>query len=261
MKRLVSRKSLKPLAGLLVGAAVLAGCAAAGDVSNPLERRLTWIDHISGGDIRRDCAAGEGVGRYRFVEYRNRAEQVRLYDLTPAVEGGTGSGAAMLRSHVLKARIDPTNWAIFSDPLKPWRGEVVESRLSGETAEAIRADARDGGLGDPPPVGRTLASRSFFWLVSACLEGQDFAFQVWEWPSEGYRDRAFADLLHEADATGVALNAPPEEEERILNPVNPRAGAMQSSADVYEHYDLTVEAEGVAIGRSYPERSQGPATD
>lgn len=257
MRRLAPLKPLKPLAALLVGAVVLAGCAAQGDVSNPLDRRLSWIDHISGGDIRRACAAGEGVGRYRFVEYRNRAEQVRLYDLTPSGEGA----AAVLRSHVLKARIDPTNWAIFSDPLRPWRGEIVESRLSSATAEAIRADARAGGLADPPPVGRTLASRSFFWLVSACLEGEGFVFQVWEWPSEGYRDRAFADLLHGADATGVALNAPPEQEGRIVNPVNPRAGAIQSSADVYEHYDLTVEAEGVAIGRTYPERSQGPAAD
>jgi len=249
--------AVKPIAVLLLGAVVLAGCASDGDLGDPVERRFTWVDHISGGDIRRACAAGEGIGRYRFVEFRNRAEQMRLYDLTPDPQGG-----AELRSHVLKTRMDPTAWPVFTDPLKPWRGEIVETRLSAETAEAIRADAHAGGLTDPPPAGRTLASRSFFWLVSACTAADGFAFQVWEWPSDGYRDRRFAELLHAADETGVALNEPPADLARIVNAVNPQAIATQSAARHFEHYDLTVEAEGVAIGRSYlPDPSRGPKDD
>eukprot|EP00752_Nemacystus_decipiens_P001154 g1154.t1 len=167
---------------------LLAACASGGDVSNPLERRLTWIDHVSGGDLRRACEAGDVSVRdaYRFVEFRDRAVQVRLYDLRPA---GDGSGDAVLRSHVLKATIDVKRWRVTDDILEPWRGRVAESRIDAATADAIRADARAGGLGAPPPVGRTLASRSFFWLASACLSdgagGQRFAFQVWEGGSPG----------------------------------------------------------------------------
>ncbi|MCR9218977.1 MAG: hypothetical protein NXI21_02005 [Alphaproteobacteria bacterium] len=243
-----------------VGAAaalLLAGCASGGDVSNPLERRLTWIDHISGGDLRRACAAGDASVRdlHRFVEFRDRAVQVRLYDLRPA---GDGSGDATLRAHALKAMIDVKRWRVTDDILEPWRGQVAESRIDAATADAIRADARAGGLGAPPPAARRLASRSFFWLVSACLPdgeaGQRFAFQVWEWPEPGYRTRPFADLLHAADATGVPLNPLPAEATRRVNRPDPKGwepGARQRS---FVHYDLIVTDAGVTIGRSYPPR-------
>ncbi|MEQ8604660.1 MAG: hypothetical protein RIB45_15205 [Marivibrio sp.] len=250
----ISPSTLAPAARLftlLLSAVIFAGCAGDGNVANPLDRRATWIDHISGGDIRRACAAGEAVGQRRFVEFRNRAEQVRLYNLTPAQDGG-----ALLQSHALTGGVRLNQWPAFTDVLDPWRGTIVESRLSAQQAAAIEADARAGGLLQPPPVGRKLASRSYFWLVSACTEGQGFALQVWEWPSQGYRERSFADLLHEADATGVPLNPPPKTAERIVNRLG---GGSVTGEETFPHYDLIVREDRVEIGRTYRNRGGNPA--
>jgi hypothetical protein len=230
---------------------ILAGCASDGSVSNPFERRATWVDYISGGDIRRGCEAGDPAaqGVYRFVEYRDRLDQVRLYDLRSPAEASDG---ALLRAHVLTGSTAVHRWRLFEDPLQPWRGDITEAPVDVETAAAIRADARAGGLAvRPPPEGRVLASRSYFWLVSACLPDEGFAFQIWEWPDEDYRTRRFAELLHAADATGVGLNRPPAQEERLRNPSVSRAWEPDRADSVFPDYDLIVTPNGVRMGQSY----------
>ena len=252
-----SASAVRGVAILLGAAVLLAACASDGSIDNPVERRFSWFDYISGGDLRRACASGSPAaqGAYRFVEYRNRAEQVRIYELRPGAGGGEG---ARLRAHVLEGPIRFSRWPLFTDPLHPWQGEKAETRLGEAQVQAIASDAAEGGLLEPPPVGRTLASRSFFWLVAACREGTGFAFQVWEWPDAGYRGRDFAEILHGADPTGIPLNPLPAGEGRLENAVHPGVQEQRTGHSAYEHYDLIVGDAGVSVGRSYPPRSSHP---
>ncbi|MBP5857066.1 hypothetical protein KAJ83_08600 [Marivibrio halodurans] len=234
----------------------LGACAGDGRLDNPFDRRATWFDHISGGDIARGCRAGTvPAGTYRFTEFRNRAEQVRLYDLSSVPSPQASDGiSAHLSVHVLEGPIRIGGWPVLEDPLRPWQGVGAETGIPAERAAAITRDARAGGLEEPAPEGRILASRSYFWLVAACLEGGRFAFQVWEWPDAAYKDRAFAEILHALDPTGIPLNTPPVGETRLTNSIVPRVQAAQTGYSRYTHYDLIVEPDGVRTGRSYAPR-------
>ena len=72
---------------LLLVVFALSGCAQAttGEVSNPLERKWTWIDFISAGDVRRACEPG-APDRMRFVLNADRSRQVRIYDVDPVAK-------------------------------------------------------------------------------------------------------------------------------------------------------------------------------
>lgn len=260
MKRTRKSNRTKPQwralgAGLVL--LMLGACAGDGRLDNPIDRRATWFDHISGGDIARGCRAGTvPAGSYRFVEFRDRAAQVRLYDLTPgAPTPDAGSEmTAHLSAHVLEGPIRIGGWPVLEDPLRPWQGVGAETEIPAARAAEIARDALAGGLDAPAPDGRVLASRSYFWLAAACLEDGRFAFQVWEWPDAGYRDRSFAEILHAADPTGIPLNAPPALETRLTNSAVPRVQAARTGYSRYTHYDLIVEPDGVRIGRSYAPR-------
>jgi|GEM_PF-857071 hypothetical protein len=238
-------------AGLvLIGLAILAGCASQGSISNPFERRAVWVDYISGGDIRRACAQGtlRPGSAYRFVEYRNRADQVRVYEAR-ADDGH----APALQVRVLRGGIRLDGWSPFTDPLQPFRGTEGSARLTDTQFATIKTQARADGLMTAPPVDRKIASRSYFWLASACT-GDGFAFQVWEWPAQDYRNLAFADTLHELDPTDLALNPAPQGDERLVNSPDRQRQRQLTGDDPFPHYDLIVQETGVSLGRSYSTR-------
>lgn len=235
------------------GLAVLAGCASQGSIDDPLTRRTTWFDFISGGDLRRACEADKAnaVGSYRFVEFRNRADQVRVYEIEPIRVASRG---ATLRGQVVfgKAVIDRLN--LFTEPLRPWNPETGERELSRAQLARIEEDLRSRGLGTGPPVGRDLASRSYFFLVSACRRDEGFDFQVYEWPDADYRRSDFAEILHLNDPTGVAFNDLPEMEERLVNYADWSRQRAATGDSTFHHYDLTVTETGVSPGRTYKRR-------
>ncbi len=242
------------LRGAALGGLVLlvaAGCASQGAIDNPVVRRATWVDYISGGDIRRACQAKEPgtVGRYRFVEFRNRAEQVRVYDVYPEPD----RDGARLEAQVLGGggRIGSDTRLSLSDPLAPWQPVQATTHLRPETLAALNDAVEADGLGEPPPVDRTLASRSYFWLAAGCGAGHSFGFQAWEWPSARYKALTFPRLLYEADRTGVARHPFPETETRQVNYGDRTRQDRINSRDNYTHYDLIVQENGVAMGRVY----------
>ena len=55
-----------------------------------------------------------------------------------------------------------------------------------------------------PPVGKILASHSFYWLVSAC-EGNRFHFNAWTHPSPQFANLRFVKILRRLDGTKVPL--------------------------------------------------------
>ena len=69
------------LSMLLVGFALLGGCAYRGEIDSPLWQRVTWFSYLGGTDIAQACAAGAGE-RYRIIYNGRYDEQLRSYEIT-----------------------------------------------------------------------------------------------------------------------------------------------------------------------------------
>ena len=227
----------------LIGVAALTGCAGSstGEIDNPVLRRATWIDFISAGDIRRTCDAGS-PGRIRFVLNANRAEQVRIYDLSIA--------DASLRTRVLTPKL-PINEIQLNDSITRFFNPTdMIVRLSESDAGAILAAYR-ADLAAPRSAAPTdLLSEWHFWLVGACLDGV-FDYEACVSPDPGFRALAFPAPLLAGDVTGIPLNRPPAGPRLTLLDYNP---ARQQG---FDHYILHLRDNRVILGQNYgQDRSQ-----
>jgi len=188
---------------VLVAATVLLGACAyrPGAISDPIQRKFQYFSYLNGDDIRQDCRRGMPA-RYRLVYNAVYGEQVRAYDLR---HSATGSGAVLF-AHVFGgggnvSTFDPR------DPTGPWRGEASNVRLDeAQYLKLIRA-IEASGFGTPAPEGMILPSGAFYWIASACADGQ-FHFNAWLYPSERFDQIRFAQLLFAHDRTGVPVNPP-----------------------------------------------------
>lgn len=188
-------------AGILAAAALLAACSyQAGDLENPLTRRLAWFSYLGGEDLRSSCRPGQPA-RFRLVYNGVYGEQVRAYDLR---ESATGSGA------ILFVRIFAGGEVLtigYPDPFAPGRGVAADSRLTAEEyGELVRALA-DNGAFAPPPVGLDLRSDSFYWVASACVDGS-FRFHAWRYGSEPFAKLTLEQALLRFERSGIPFNHP-----------------------------------------------------
>lgn len=175
----------------LLGLLVLAGCSSNGDVSNPLWRKLSWFSYLQGDDLRAACGPGT-PGRYRLIYNANYQEQVRIYDF-----GGGDSNHLSQRilggGHLL-------SWTV-GEPFEPWSGRTAETALAPAQARALIAALADSGAFGPPAEGLELESRSFFWTLAACHEGQ---YHFTAWP-QGVPP-GFVPQVQTVDTTGIPFN-------------------------------------------------------
>ncbi len=251
------------LGGVLLASVLLQGCSSQGKIVNPFERRLVWFSHISGEDVRTGCTDAT-PDRYRLTYYANRARQVRVYEVNlppensdgdlvpPSTGAGIPDGLVAVAVDVLDGPVDFTRVPIIDDILRPWKPKRREFTITPDVMQEIRFDMIESGVTKGAPVGRVLASPSFFWLAAACIDGA-FYFQVWEHPDPDFRALAFPTILFGRDGSSVPPLIAPAGEERIVNYTDPRRQELVHR-DIYNHYDLIVEAQGVATGNTYPRR-------
>ncbi len=231
------------IAAALIGLAALAGCtgASTGEIDNPVLRRATWIDFISAGDIRSGCSAAAS-DQVRFVLNANRAEQVRVYDLSMA--------DTSLRIRVLTPKL-PINEIQLNDSITRFFNPTdMTVRLSQSDADAILAAYRGDRTAPRPAPPSDLLSEWHFWLVGACLDGA-FDYTAWVNPDPDFRALAFPSELLVRDITGIPLNRPPSGPRLTLLDYNP---ARQQG---FDHYILHLRRSGVILGQNYgQDRSQ-----
>ena len=99
------------------------------------------------------------------------------------------------------------------DPTRPWRGEGTTVELSPDERRGLITALEDSGAFGPPNVGLELPSRSFYWTVAACHQGQ-YSFNGWRWPSPGFQALSFDDVLIRYDRTGQPVALPREVPDR-----------------------------------------------
>lgn len=181
----------------------LAGCQYTGGVGEPVARKFSWFSYAAGDDIKASCTA-DSPARYRLVYNANWNEQVRAYDLRRSVIGG---GGGILATHIFGGYGGNVRAFSLSNPSEPWQGPANEVSLDEQQYLALIRAVEASGFGEPAPQGLRLQSWDFYWLVSACANGQ-FHFNAWKYPSDRYNRIAFDKLLFAADGTGARVNPP-----------------------------------------------------
>ncbi|RED53910.1 hypothetical protein [Aestuariispira insulae] len=235
---------LRILAAISVAGALLSGCASDGEVGNIFQRKTTWTDFVSGGDIKAACVPG-AANRYRAVYNANRADQVRIYDVA------TNAGGGVLRTRVLEHAIsqNSTIWPLEKNTLLDPSDNSTPLPVA-DVAQIEKLFATDG-LAAPAPVGRRLFSGSYFWLVSGCVNGQ-FHFNAWEYPDDSFKGLNFPNMLFARDDDPVKIVFP-RGDERITE-LNLRDVNFERSG--FNHYDFIVQSDGVSMGASYRNRDK-----
>ncbi|MEX2642812.1 MAG: hypothetical protein WD270_05120 [Acetobacterales bacterium] len=215
-----------------IAALAVAGCAFTGgsDITNPVQRNLTWFNYLNAGDIRAKCVEG-GPDYYRFVLNSGYGVHVRAYDLIGRPDGGEA---------VIRAFGDdvPGGTLSASDPMGPWRGVVVRQPVPPETVDRLReALVADGATGRPP-IGKELASDTVFWIADLCLDGR---FHYNAWPAGVGDDPrlSFPDVLREIDRTGVAW---PDPRRMEMYPYNLNV----DDDDPDNRFNVSVTGDGIA---------------
>ena len=179
----------------LAAAAVLAGCAAAGPIGNPVASNLTWYSYAAGADLRAACAPA-GPDTYRFIYNGIWKQQLRQYDL--AVPAGA---PAELRA---AARGTAGNLAAFSlgDPFGPWRLDAVSTLVDETRYRPLLAALAADTAAAPKAAGQRLNSNEFYWLVAAC-RGGSFSLAAFNDRRVKHVSLAFPEILLRLDTTGV----------------------------------------------------------
>lgn len=182
--------------------AALAGCAE-GDISNPIARKFNWFHYVNGESVRANCRPG-GLDQYRVIYNADWNEQVRAYDVRASA---LNDGSAILFTQVFGGYGSNVSSFTLSDPFSMARGTSGQVRLTpGQYRQFVEAlDA--SGFGQPAPQGLRLDSWDFYWVVSACVNGQ-FHFNAWRSPSPGFAALQFPPLLFALDGTGIPPNPP-----------------------------------------------------
>ena len=215
-------------------AAVVSACSAAGPVDNPIGRTLTWFSYVGGEDIRKQCEAG-GPNRWRFVYNGDYQQQVRTYDMVDdRIEPG-----AILESRASNAsNLVGVN---LRDPLSAWQPQYDRRLLSPEQRAAVLNALTQSGFAGPAPKGELLRSDAYYWVVSACQNGQ-FHLNAWQQPGKDLSKLAFVPVLLDLDRTGVAYNRP-----RDLQ-LGPFYGSNQAAEGREVRFQLQVAENGLNVG-------------
>lgn len=177
---------------LVVMALGLGGCAAGGDVGNPLVRKATWFSYLNGDDLRAACRPG-APETLRLVFNGVYSEHVRLYEVHSGTEG------RWLATRIIPGDVDLSAVPVegLGSLLDPWRGAATTVALAPEAWGALtKALARDG-LDQPPPAGLELDSADHYWVVSGCLTGR-VVFNAWARGEARYAALTFPTVLVEA---------------------------------------------------------------
>ncbi len=179
-------------------AAILAACAASGPVDNTVARNLSWFNYAPGADIKAACRPGT-PDRHRFIYNGIYDRQIRTYDLTQGPDGA---------DLVVRARGASGNLARLSEdgPFGPWQLTRDDVRVDTAGVNRLLAAFAQDRAGAPPPAGQRLDSSEFYWLVSACENGE-FSLAAFRDAKTPHRDLAFPPLLLALDGTGVPFKA------------------------------------------------------
>lgn len=194
----------------------LVGCAE-GDISNPIARKFNWFHYVAGDGLRENCKPG-GLDQYRLVYNADWNEQVRAYDVRASA---LNDGSAILFTQVFGGYGSNVSSFTLNDPFSAASGSSGQVRLTPDQYRAFVQALDASGFGQPAPTGLRLDSWDFYWVVSACVNGQ-FHFNAWRAPSPGFDALQFPGLLFAADGTGI----PP-------NPPRPQNDALQYSKTEY----------------------------
>jgi len=225
--------SNRKLLGLL-SLGLLVGCTAPGPVENPIGRTLTWFSYVGGEDIRNQCQVG-APDRWRFVYNGTYEEQVRGYDV---------AADPISRGAVFEARVynQPSLVSIdLRDPLGAWKGKYDRRLLNAEQREALQQALASSGFNNPAPKGQFLRSDAYYWVVSACQNGQ-FHLNAWQQPGQDLSKLTFVNQLLDADRTGLAYNRPRQIQ------LGPFYGSNQDGQGREVRFQLQVAENGLNIG-------------
>ncbi len=183
---MTSRRMSRLFSTVCLGA-LLAGCAATGEVEDPAVRRLTWFSFLSGDDLRDACVPGQDS--LRLVYNAIWDEDVRVIEAK-----GPAKGAMTVREQVF-LRIDWSNLSIdLANPRAPWRGEVVEGAWTAEQAAGVTAALRADQAYAPLERPVQLAGQGFFWTGAGCRDGHGW-FHAWGYPSAEFDALVFPDVV------------------------------------------------------------------
>lgn len=174
---------------MLVGA-----CSGSVSVNDPIARRLSWLDYVTGADFRRACAASARE-RYRLVFNADFMVQVRTYDLVADDAGALVTGRVFRGGFSIDRA--------FPSLQEGFIGQVGHGQLSAGAFADLRhalADSRTFHEGSSV----YLRSDSFYWAVLSCKDGQFWA-QGFTGPSEVLEALPFRRLLLANDPTGVPI--------------------------------------------------------
>ncbi len=206
-----------------------------GEISNPVERRLSWIDFISAGDIRRGCEQ-DGRDRIRFVLNADRSKQVRVYDFSPSEK--------TLRIRVLSPRVSISEIPLNADIVDFYDPTDDLVRLSDDAATAIETAFKHDLGAERSKLPDELLTEWFFWLVGSCTNGE-FRFDAWLHPDSDFQALNFPAELQQRDVSTVGfvqLPPGPRLSKRDYNPERQQG---------FAHYVLHMRDTGVVIGQNY----------
>lgn len=218
---------------------LLTACAqqSSGEISNYLDRRWTWVDFISAGDLRRECNPNSG-DKVRFVLNADRSKQVRIYDLDVA--------ASTLRIRILNPRVSLKQIPLDSSIFNLFSPSEFTVRLEdGEAKEIWSAFSEDNARKMQKAPGELL-TEWHFWLAGACTNGS-FGFDVWVSPDQDYQDLKFPVALLQRDISNIAVVRQGAEKRLSRQDYNP---ARQQG---FSHYILHVRDDRLDLGQNYGE--------
>ncbi len=173
---------MKKIALAAAMALLVAGCYTAGPDDGLGVRKLAWFSYLNADDIKPTCGPGSPE-RLRLVFNADYAEHVRTYDLT--VDAKAGGGDLAIRVMPAGSIVDVSREGL----LDPWRGTRADVRLTPAQSTELQGAIASAGAFGPPPVGLSLPSSSFYWLVTGCHQGHAF---INAYPLTGNNDAALA---------------------------------------------------------------------
>ena len=183
--------------GYLLAAALCllsAACVSKGSDDGLAVRKLSWFSYLNGDDLKADCTAA-APERLRLVFNADYADHVRTYDLT--VDPKSGGAQLMIRVMTAANLADLSSGSL----LDPWRGKRLAVTLSPEQSATLQGRITRSGAFDDPPVGLTLPSTEYYWLVTGCHLGHGFLNAL---PlTGGAEEPPFVHVLAKLDKTGI----------------------------------------------------------
>ena len=225
---------------MLAPMSVLPGCTYRAGADNPVARSLSWFSYAEAGDIRAACQTGS-ADRMRMIYNGNYAEEVRSYDVAALAAGDESEGATI--EVRVRGPQDLSKGILLFDVFGPWRADGRLIRISANEWTDLRRALSDSGLTRPAPDHLRLDSKEYYWLVSACLNGQ-FTVDAWKYPSPRFNALSFPAALLRLDPTGTPLN-PPQPANQFPDQ---ETGRMVETGFVFEVHGNRLRGAGAAFG-------------